>query len=87
MTAEVRQQALGQVAMTSLGMDYSQSSCFLSSSLSLGRKWLTSKPNHKTLEKDVLANLHTSFLIVEKLPRKSYSEEDFAYWLLLFFFF
>lgn len=74
---------LWQVAMASLGITYSHRSCFLSQPLSLmGMKQLTSKPNHETLKKDVLGNLHKSFLVVEKLPRKSYSQETFVYWLL-----
>ena len=51
----------------------------------MGMGLLTAKPNSRMLEEDVLGNLHMSFSIVEKLPRKSYLEEEFVYWLPLFF--
>ena len=51
----------------------------------MGMGQLTAKPNNRTLEEDALGNLHLSFSIVEKLPRKSYLEEEVVYWLPSFF--
>lgn len=47
----------------------------------MGMSQLAAKPDHRTPEEDVLGDLHVSFLIVEELPRKSYSEEKCVYWL------
>lgn len=52
----------------------------------MGMEQLTAKANNRMLEKDVLGNLHMRFFIVEKLPGKSYLEEEFVYWLPFFLF-